>query len=339
MSVGAYELLALCMRYVFAALMILIVVRIWRATVVDYHRANELRRLSPETGIIGEMLVLNGDGRTRSGMRFPLIREGTIGSASSTDIRLLSRSVRRRHAFFQMTRDGLLVRGQSGAKLGGDGVETGVRERLINDGDVLNIGKIRLMLILADGEVGSARRNPAAANRLASYSGNNRSGASAAYSAGSENGKRSSNSGNTSSGSANTGNGKRYSYSPNSGSRTFYPGPGSRPVSGGAARSTGNGSAGNSAANRSSSGNGARTVSGGGNIRTAYNGTRSAAEGNRARTVYASPAAGSRGTGRGAPAGKPSDTGNSRYRNAASGAADPKYDDNDLFMLDKGSKR
>ena len=45
MGANAYEILALAMRYVFAGLMLLIVVRAWRITAIDSRRARKLRRL------------------------------------------------------------------------------------------------------------------------------------------------------------------------------------------------------------------------------------------------------------------------------------------------------
>ena len=45
MSASAYEILALAMRYVFAALMVLIVLRAWRLPAIDSARAKKLRRL------------------------------------------------------------------------------------------------------------------------------------------------------------------------------------------------------------------------------------------------------------------------------------------------------
>ena len=69
MNSNVYELLALGMRYVFAALMVLIVIRAARITAVDSRRARRLRRLSPQTGLVGEMLVVDGGERARSGMR------------------------------------------------------------------------------------------------------------------------------------------------------------------------------------------------------------------------------------------------------------------------------
>ena len=80
MSEGLYELVALGARYVFAALMVLIVLRAWRITIIDSRRAGVLRRLSPQTGLSGELLVLEGDGKACRGMRYPVIREGMIGA-------------------------------------------------------------------------------------------------------------------------------------------------------------------------------------------------------------------------------------------------------------------
>ena len=53
MSEGLYELIALAARYVFAALMVLIVLRAWRITIIDSRRAGMLRRMSPQTGLSG----------------------------------------------------------------------------------------------------------------------------------------------------------------------------------------------------------------------------------------------------------------------------------------------
>lgn len=69
--------------YVFAALMLWIVWRAGRGAAVDSRRAARLRRLSPMTGLCGEMVVLEGDERARRGMRYPVIREGTLGSAAA----------------------------------------------------------------------------------------------------------------------------------------------------------------------------------------------------------------------------------------------------------------
>lgn len=147
MSANAYEVLALAMRYVFAGLMLLIVLRGWRTAVVDSRRARKLRRLSPDTGVVGELLVLDGNERARRGMRYPVTLEGTIGSARRSDIRIRHSSVKARHAIYQMTNEGLYVRGHAGARIG-DAVGQSLRELKLSDGDVLRIGRVRLLLVL-----------------------------------------------------------------------------------------------------------------------------------------------------------------------------------------------
>ena len=122
MNQNLYEIVALALRYVFAGLMLLIVLRAWRITLVDSRRAATLRHLSPSTGISGELVVLEGDEKARRGMKYPVIREGMIGSSRRADIRIRHSSVRRRHAYFQLTEDGLYVRTHAGAPMrDGDG--------------------------------------------------------------------------------------------------------------------------------------------------------------------------------------------------------------------------
>ena len=150
MSANVYEILALAMRYVFAVLMVLIVLRAWRVSIVDSRRATKLRRLSPDTGVIGEMLVTVGGERAKPGMRYPVTLEGTIGSARRADIRVRHFSVRSRHAIYQMTDEGLFVRGHANARIR-DRHGRPARELLLQDGDVLRIGQVALMLVLTDG--------------------------------------------------------------------------------------------------------------------------------------------------------------------------------------------
>ena len=148
MSANAYEILALAMRYVFAFLMLLIVLRAWRITSVDSRRARKLRRLSPQTGIIGEMLVVDGGERAKPGMRYPVTLEGSIGSAKTADVRVRHSSVRRRHAYYLMTEDGLFVRGHASARIRRDHGNL-EREVLLRDGETLQLGKVSLLLVLS----------------------------------------------------------------------------------------------------------------------------------------------------------------------------------------------
>ena len=152
MSEGLYELVALGARYVFAALMVLIVLRAWRITIVDSRRAGMLRRLSPQTGLSGELLVLEGDGKACRGMRYPVIREGMIGVLRRSDIRIRHASIRRKHAYFQLTDRGLVIQARPGAAMrdaNGRRVET----LLLGDGSEFTLGRVRLLLVLSDGRM------------------------------------------------------------------------------------------------------------------------------------------------------------------------------------------
>ena len=147
MSQNLYELIALGARYVFAALMVLIVLRAWRITIVDSRRAATLRRVSPQTGISGELIVLDGEGKARRGMKYPVIREGMIGSSRRADIRIRHPSIRGRHAWFQLTEDGLSVHARTGAPMqDGDGMPA--RSLVLPDGGLFALGDIDLLLVL-----------------------------------------------------------------------------------------------------------------------------------------------------------------------------------------------
>lgn len=149
MNQSLYEIVALGARYVFAGLMVLIVLRAWRITLVDSRRASQLRRMSPQTGLSGELLVIDGDEKARRGMKYPVIREGMIGSSRRADIRIRHSSVRRRHAYFQLTEDGLSVRTHAGAPMR-DGDDRPARALTLPDGGEFMIGRVRLLLVLTE---------------------------------------------------------------------------------------------------------------------------------------------------------------------------------------------
>lgn len=158
MNQGIYEIVALGARYVFAGLMVLIVLRAWRITLVDSRRASQLRRMSPQTGISGELIVMDGDEKARRGMKYQVIREGMIGSSRRADIRIRHSSVRRRHAYFQLTEDGLAVRTHAGAPMR-DGDDAPARALMLDDGDTFSIGRVRLMLVLTEAPEPATRRH------------------------------------------------------------------------------------------------------------------------------------------------------------------------------------
>ena len=80
MSQNVYELIALAARYGFTALMVLIVLRAWRLTIVDSRRAQTLRRLSPETGLSGELIVMEGDQQAPQARLVPADPRGPFGA-------------------------------------------------------------------------------------------------------------------------------------------------------------------------------------------------------------------------------------------------------------------
>jgi len=149
MSQSLYELVALGARYVFAGLMVLIVLRAWRITLIDSRRAGALRRMSPQTGLSGELLVLEGSGKARRGMRYPVIREGMIGSSRRSDIRVRHPSIRRKHAWFQLDEEGLTIRARSGAPMY-DGDGRAAQSLELQDGAEFTLGRVRLLLVLSE---------------------------------------------------------------------------------------------------------------------------------------------------------------------------------------------
>lgn len=159
MNRGFYELLALGARYVFAGLMLLIVLRAWRITLIDSRRAATLRRMSPQTGLSGELVVLDGDEKARRGMRYPVIREGLIGASRRADIRIRHSSLRRRHAYFQLTGDGLSVRTHAGAPMR-DAHGRPARALTLPDGGEFSLGRVRLLLVLAQAQEPATHRHP-----------------------------------------------------------------------------------------------------------------------------------------------------------------------------------
>jgi hypothetical protein len=141
-----YALIALAARYWFVALIVVLLFRGWRMTVADNRRAKLLREWMGQTGCVGE-LILNPGSKKRAS--YPIPREGVLGSAVSADVRIRHRDMQRAHAHFELREGGLLMKpmGRAELKVGsgytGDAV-------FLEDGDVLTIGKLQLMLVLFD---------------------------------------------------------------------------------------------------------------------------------------------------------------------------------------------
>ena len=93
-----YELIAQGARYWFLFLMLLIAWRSWRWYRKDKKQAKKRRKLLPDAGFIGELVVVQGGGPLERGAVLPVPREGTLGSGRGCDIRL--RGLKRRHVNF-----------------------------------------------------------------------------------------------------------------------------------------------------------------------------------------------------------------------------------------------
>lgn len=117
MPAAAYELLSMLMRYVFVALCGLILFCAWRQMRKDARAHRKEMKKLPDAGRVGEVVDLE------TGKRFPLTREGSIGSAGECDIVLRRRGVRRRHALFEFVEGkGLCIKPFIGRKVLMEGV-------------------------------------------------------------------------------------------------------------------------------------------------------------------------------------------------------------------------
>ena len=107
---GIYELIAQGARYWFLFLMALIVWRSWRWYRKDKRKAKKRRKLLPDAGFIGEMVVLEGAGALERGRALPVPREGTLGTMRTNDLCVPASGVARRHLWFRFDDDkGLMV--------------------------------------------------------------------------------------------------------------------------------------------------------------------------------------------------------------------------------------
>ena len=146
MNSDLYALIALAARYWFVALIVALLFRGWRMTVADNRRAKLLREWMGQTGCVGE-LILNPGSKKR--VSHPIPREGVLGSGFSADVRIRHRDVERAHAHFELREGGLLMKPLGRASLSVGGGFTG-EAVFLQDGDVLTIGKLQLMLVLFD---------------------------------------------------------------------------------------------------------------------------------------------------------------------------------------------
>jgi len=92
MNSSAYQLLSLGVRYLFVAILAVLVLRAGLSLMHEHGKRKKRLRSLPDAGMVGEMRSLNSDSS------YPLPREGVLGSGRGCDIRL--HGLRRRHANF-----------------------------------------------------------------------------------------------------------------------------------------------------------------------------------------------------------------------------------------------
>lgn len=149
MNSDLYTLIALAARYWFAGLAVVILFRGWRMTVADNRRARLLREWMGQTGCVGELIANPG---AKKRISYPIPREGVLGSAAKADVRIRHREVARAHAHFELREGGLLIKPLGRARLSiGEGYSGNAV--FIQDGDVLTIGRLKLMLVLFDAPI------------------------------------------------------------------------------------------------------------------------------------------------------------------------------------------
>ncbi|MBE5766447.1 MAG: hypothetical protein E7335_04670 [Clostridiales bacterium] len=148
-----YETLSLWLRYFFAGFAVIFVIRAWIITVRDNRRARTIRSWLPETGTIGEWLVIAGASRIRKGTRLPILNEGMIGSARRADIRILHGDIKAEHAYFIQHGKGLRIHPVMDAPVQVEAQHGGVFYPSdgyveMNDGDILILGEFKMVLTL-----------------------------------------------------------------------------------------------------------------------------------------------------------------------------------------------
>ena len=90
---ATYEIIALLMRYVFVALGVVMLVVAFRWMRRESREWTQKKRRLPDAGNVGELMDID------TGERFPLAREGMIGSGGRADIRLAGIPMGRTAAF------------------------------------------------------------------------------------------------------------------------------------------------------------------------------------------------------------------------------------------------
>ena len=152
-SAEIYEVLALALRYVFAFLGILIVLRTWVHLLSNRREQRRRLRHLPDAGMIGEMVVLSDSRDLPADTRLAVPREGVLGSIRVCDLVIPCEGVRKQHLDFSwQDGTGLLIRPRSGCEATVDGVPLSCRSdplsAPVKNGSLLQVGAAQLRLLI-----------------------------------------------------------------------------------------------------------------------------------------------------------------------------------------------
>ena len=151
-----YSVVSGAMRFVFAFLGCLIVLRAFFWLRKDRRESHRRLRRLPDAGCIGEWVVLYGSDALPEGTCIPVTREGVLGSVRGCDIVLPCPGIKRAHLDFSFENGvGLLITPRSGCTVLVDGApfdcRTDARSHPMVHGSVLQLGDLLLRLRLFAG--------------------------------------------------------------------------------------------------------------------------------------------------------------------------------------------
>ena len=150
MTAAWYRVASFGFGYVAAALVAAILLLAVRRHLADRRLWRRVGRELPQARAAGMLRVLSPGGRRLSaGEEILVPYEGTLGSASSCDVRVPYRKVHMRSAFFWMERGALhmVALHRDGFEVDGVPVEPG-DEAVMDDGAVLRVGELKMVLRL-----------------------------------------------------------------------------------------------------------------------------------------------------------------------------------------------
>lgn len=113
---ATYKVAALLLRYLLAALGVLIVLKGANITYIDLRRAARIRKMENENSAVAVMTCLPAD-RQGKGMRLPLTRSGCVGCSGGADVTVKGCGLRARHFEYEIRRGMMEVTPLPGAKV------------------------------------------------------------------------------------------------------------------------------------------------------------------------------------------------------------------------------